>query len=77
MTYEQIRNLSEKQFKRFNGVKPQLFKEMVCILRQKIPKSGNRGGQPKLSIEDQLLIALEKRAGVSNLFSHCSVMGSA
>lgn len=59
MTYEQIKNLSERQFKRFCGVKPQLFEEMVSILRQKVPESGNRGGQPKLSVEDQLLIALE------------------
>jgi hypothetical protein len=59
MTYEQIENLNQRQFKRFCGVKPQLFEEMVGILRQKVPESGNRGGQPKLSIEDQLLIALE------------------
>ncbi len=59
MTYEQIKNLSERQFKRFCGVKPQLFEEMVSILRQKVPESGNRGGQPKLSVEDQLFIALE------------------
>ena len=59
MTYEQIKNLSERQFKRFCGVKPQLFDEMVDILRQKVPKSRKRGGQSKLSIEDQLLIALE------------------
>ena len=59
MTYEQIKNLSEKEFKRFCGVKPQLFEEMVCVLRQKAPESGKRGGQPKLGVEDQLLIALE------------------
>lgn len=59
MTYEQIRNLSDQEFKRFCGVKPRLFEEMIGILRQKVPESGNRGGQPKLSIEDQLLIALE------------------
>lgn len=59
MTYEQIKNLSERQFKRLCGVKPQLFEKMVSILRPKVPESGTRGGQPKLSIEDQLLIALE------------------
>ena len=77
MTYEQIKNLSERQFKRFCGVKPQLFEEMVGILRQKVPESGKRVGQPKLSIEDQLLIALSILARVSNLFSHWSIMGSA
>ena len=59
MTYKQIRNLSKKEFKRLCGVKPQLFEEMVDVLRPKVSKSRNRGGQPKLSIEDQLLIALE------------------
>ena len=59
MTYEQIKNLGEKEFKRFCGVKPQLFEEMAEVLRQKVPKSKNRGGQPKLRVEDQLLIALE------------------
>ena len=55
MTYEQIKNLSEKEFKRLCGVKPQLFQEMVDLLKQELPKSRKRGGQPKLSIEDQLL----------------------
>lgn len=32
---------------------------MVAILKQELPSSKQRGGQPKLSIEDQLLIALE------------------
>ena len=59
MTYEQIKNLSEKEFKRFCGVKPQLFEEMASVLKPKVPESKNRGGQPKLKVEDQLLIALE------------------
>jgi hypothetical protein len=32
---------------------------MVSILKQDLPTSRNRGGQPKLSTENQLLIALE------------------
>jgi DNA-directed RNA polymerase specialized sigma subunit len=32
---------------------------MVSILKQDLSTSRNRGGQPKLSTEDQLLIALE------------------
>lgn len=59
MTYKQIKNLGEKEFKRFCGVKPQLFEEMVKILKQELPQPRQRGGQPKLGIEDQLLIALE------------------
>ena len=59
MTYEQIKNLKEKEFKRLCGVKPVIFQEMVGILRQKLPSSKKRGAPPKLSTEDQLLIALE------------------
>ena len=75
MTYEQIKKLKAREFKRLYGVKPQLFKEMTEILEQELPKPKQRGGQPKLSIEDQLLIALEKRAGVSYLFSYWSILG--
>jgi hypothetical protein len=59
MTYEQIKNLREKEFKRLCGVKPQIFEEMVSVLKQDLPRSRNRGGQPKLSPENRLLIALE------------------
>ncbi len=59
MTYKQVKNLKDSEFKRLCGVKPQLFDEMVAILRQKLPRPKQRGGQPKLEIEDQLLITLE------------------
>ena len=59
MTYEQIKNLREKEFKRLCGVKPQLFGEMVDVLKQELPTSRKRGGQQKLSPEDRLLVALE------------------
>ena len=59
MTYEQSKNLKETEFKRLCGVKPQIFEEMVSTLKQELPTSIKRGGQPKLSIEDQLLITLE------------------
>lgn len=59
MTYEQVKNLQESEFKRLCGVKPKLFEKMVTILRQELPRPKQRGGQPKLSIEDQLLITLE------------------
>jgi hypothetical protein len=59
MTYEQIKNLGEGEFKRLCGVKPKLFQEMVAVLKPELPKAKQRGGQTKLSVEDQLLIALE------------------
>lgn len=59
MTYKQIKNLEEKEFKRLCGVKPKLFEEMVEVLQEKSLKGKPRGGQTKLSVEDQLLITLE------------------
>ena len=59
MTYKQIKNLGEKEFKRLCGVKPKLFEEMVEVLTEKSTKGRPRGGQTKLDIEDQLLITLE------------------
>ena len=59
MTYKQIRNLGEREFKRLCGVKPKVFEEMVEVLKEESPKGKPRGGQAKLSVEDQLLISLE------------------
>jgi hypothetical protein len=59
MTYNQIKKLKSTDFKRFCGVRPETFQVMVEALRKKLPKSGCRGGQPKLTVENQLLIGLE------------------
>ena len=59
MSYKQIKNLGEKDFKRLCGVKPKIFLEMVEALKEKSPKGKPRGGQTKLGLEDQLLITLE------------------
>ena len=59
MTYEQVKNLQESEFKRLCRVKPKLFQEMMVNLRQELPRPKQRGGQPKLSREDRLLITLE------------------
>ena len=45
MTYRQIKNLEEKEFKRLWGVKPKLFEEMVEVLADKFLKGKSRGGQ--------------------------------
>ena len=59
MTYEQLRNLKSEEFKRFYGVHPETFRRMVKELEPNLKRTGKRGGQPKLSVEDQLLISLE------------------
>ena len=59
MTYEQIRKLKPEAFKRRCGVQRETFNQMIEILNPHLDRRGKRGGQCKLSIEDQLLIVLE------------------
>ena len=59
MTYEQLKNLNHKEFKRLCGVHLETFTRMVRVLRPDLERTGKRGRQPKLSVEDQLLITLE------------------
>jgi DNA-directed RNA polymerase specialized sigma subunit len=59
MTYEQLKDLNPRDFKRLCGVHLKTFTRMVKVLQPDLERTGKRGGQPKLSVEDQLLITLE------------------
>lgn len=59
MTYEQLKHLKPSGFKRRCGVHPETFEQMVEVLRPYLDRRGQRGGQCKLSVEDQLLLVLE------------------
>jgi Helix-turn-helix of DDE superfamily endonuclease len=59
MQYTQLEQLSNGEFKRLCGVSRGTFGEMVEILRPQLDRSGKRGGQAKLSVEDQLLVTME------------------
>lgn len=59
MAYTDIQHLSATEFKRLCGVRSETFKEMVEVLRPQLERQGQRGGQNKLSVEDQLLVTLE------------------
>jgi hypothetical protein len=59
MPYPDLERLSAEEFKRLCGVSRQTFGEMVEELRTHLERQGKRGGQNKLSVEDQLLVALE------------------
>lgn len=59
MRYLELEQLSNTEFKRLCGVSRQTFGEMVEILKPQLDRSGKRGGQAKLSVEDQLLVAME------------------
>lgn len=59
MTYEQFKSLKPSAFKRRCGVHRNTFEQMVDVLRPHLDRRGKRGGQPKLSVEDQWLVVLE------------------
>lgn len=59
MGYTQLEQRSNPEFKRLCGVSRQTFSEMVEVLRPQLDRSGKRGGQAKLSVEDQLLVTME------------------
>jgi hypothetical protein len=62
MKYEEIRHLSEEQFRRLTGVKRLTFNRMIDILQKEFVIKKARGGSPnKVSIPDMLLMTLEYR----------------
>ncbi len=60
MKHEQLNKLKDEAFRRLTGVKRNTFNSMVEILKESKQEQKYRGGRKKkLSIEDQLLMALE------------------
>ncbi len=59
MHYSELDELTTAEFKRLCGASRNTFNEMVEVLRPHLERQGHRGGQNKLMVEDQLLIALE------------------
>jgi len=58
--YEQIQNYADTQFRRITGVKRTTFDKMLeILLAAHTQKHRRRGRNPKLSMEDRLLAALE------------------
>ena len=55
-----MKSLSEEQFRRLTGVKRSTFDKMIEILEEADKKKKTKGGRRnKLSMENQLLMALE------------------
>ena len=59
MTYEQLNHLKPSAFKRRCGIHRETFAQIVEVLRPHLDRTGKRGGQCKLSVEDPLLVVLE------------------
>ncbi len=66
MSYEQIKDLPPPEFKRLCGVHIARFKKMVEVLKPELVRSGKKGGQPKLGVEDHLLVALSYWRGAGD-----------
>nr|WP_082127239.1 hypothetical protein [Calothrix sp. 336/3] len=66
MSYEQIKDLPSPEFKRLCGVHIATFVRMVEVLEPELARTGKKGGQPKLSVEDHLLVALEYWRGAGD-----------
>lgn len=70
MQYSELDHLGDGELKRLCGVSRNTFGEMVGVLRHYLERTGRRGGQNKLDVEDQLLLVLgywrEYRAPVSH-----------
>ncbi len=58
MRYEEVKGLKPEAFKRLTGVKPPVFADMVAVLRAAERRKKKAGRRGKLSLEDQLLLAL-------------------
>ncbi len=59
MIYEQLKHLKAGAFRRRCAVPLETFEQMVEVLHPHLDRRGKRGGQSKLSVEDQLLVVLE------------------
>ena len=59
MLDEEVQRLNPSTFKRACGVSRQTFLAMVEVLQPDLERRGKRGGQNQLSVEDQLLMALQ------------------
>ena len=59
MLYQQLQVLNPIAFRRACGVKRETFLAMLEVLTPELERHGKRGGQNRLSVEDQLLIALQ------------------
>jgi hypothetical protein len=60
MSYEQIKDLQPALFKRYCGVTPETFHQMVTVVSDHLAETKIKSGRPpKLSVEDQVLLTLE------------------
>jgi Helix-turn-helix of DDE superfamily endonuclease len=60
MSYEHIKDLRPAEFKRYCGVEPETFRQMVELVSKRLTEVRRKTGRPpKLTVEDQVLLTLE------------------
>jgi len=70
MKYDQLKKIGEDKFRRLTGVKRSTFIRMLEILRHADKDKRLRGGRKnKLSLEDQLFLALEYIRSIERIFT--------
>jgi len=57
--YEKLKRLNGDDFKLITGVTREVFQEMLDVLRRKYAEEHSQGGQPGVSVELRLTLALE------------------
>jgi hypothetical protein len=58
--YEEIKDISDEDFKRLSGINRDIFKRIVAILQVFQDEKSKKGGRkPKLSMEDKVLMLME------------------
>jgi hypothetical protein len=77
MSYSDLQHLSATEFKRLCGVSRDTFAEMVEVLRPHLERSCQRGGQNKLSAEDQHNRDVGVLAGIPQPISYRDKLGGA
>lgn len=58
MRYEAVKDLSATAFKRLTGVKPEVFSQMLEVLREAETAKKKAGRNSKLSLEDKLMLTM-------------------
>jgi hypothetical protein len=75
MTYGQIKDLKPEDCKRACGVHPQNFATMLHVLREHMQRKIKPGRPAKLSLEDQLFLALQLSVSRFMIYDASEVRG--
>ena len=59
MNYTEIKDLKPTAFKRYCGVNPPTFARLVEVLEQRERRKKKKGREPRLSLEERLLLTLQ------------------